>query len=59
MCYLFKGNVSFFYENSYFSAKLHLDGHSVRTLRYLSEGDVRQDEAEDARRSEVKGGQWG
>nr|XP_027238453.1 unconventional myosin-IXb-like [Penaeus vannamei] len=33
-------------------AKLHLDGHSVRTLRYLSEGDVRQDEAEDARRFE-------
>ncbi|MPC27836.1 Unconventional myosin-VIIa [Portunus trituberculatus] len=31
-------------------AKLHLEGHSVRTLRYLSEGDVRQDEAEDARR---------
>lgn len=35
------------------TAKLHLEGHSVRTLRYLSEGDVRQDEAEDARRSEV------
>ncbi|XP_063858660.1 unconventional myosin-IXb-like isoform X1 [Scylla paramamosain] len=34
-------------------AKLHLEGHSVRTLRYLSEGDVRQDEAEDARRFEA------
>ncbi|XP_064106085.1 unconventional myosin-IXb-like isoform X2 [Macrobrachium nipponense] len=33
-------------------AKLHLEGHNVRTLRYLSEGDVRQDEAEDARRFE-------
>ena len=32
------------------AAKLHLEGHSVRTLRYLNEGDIRQDEAKDARR---------
>ncbi|CAL4058834.1 unnamed protein product [Meganyctiphanes norvegica] len=34
-------------------AKLHLEGHSVRTLRYLNEGDIRQDEADDARRFEA------
>ncbi|KAL7647373.1 UNVERIFIED_CONTAM: hypothetical protein RMT77_000969 [Armadillidium vulgare] len=32
--------------------KLHLQGHSVRTLKYLSEGDIRQDEANDAKRFE-------
>ncbi|XP_045609513.1 unconventional myosin-Vb-like [Procambarus clarkii] len=33
--------------------KLHLEGYSVRTLRYLSEGDTRQDDIEDARRFEA------
>lgn len=32
----------------FFIAKLNLEGYNLKNLRYLQQGDTRQDEAEDA-----------